>query len=172
MARGGQQLHDGGSPAAAELVRELFDRHYLALVRIAATVVGDPETAEDVVQEVFASLPARVTALDNPRAYLTAAVFNKSRSVLRRRKVALRFRVSAQAPVEAADAVSLRRAEREVVLAAIRKLPDRQRQVVVLRYLEDLSPNEVAELLGITREAVSSSLNRAMVTLRTVLGRP
>jgi RNA polymerase sigma factor (sigma-70 family) len=151
------------------LVHELFDQHYLGLVRIAASVVGDQETAEDVVQDVFAALPGR---MENPRGYLTTAVFNKSRSVLRRRKVALRFRVREQPPAESADQHTLRQAERELVLTAVRALPDRQREVVVLRYLEELPPAEVAELLGISREAVASSLNRAMESLRKKLGRP
>ncbi|MGW6930015.1 RNA polymerase sigma factor [Lentzea sp. NPDC054927] len=150
-------------------VQELFDQHYLGLVRIAASVVGDRETAEDVVQDVFAALPSN---MDNPRGYLTTAVFNKSRSVLRRRKVALRYRVVPdQPPAESADQHALRADERERVLAAIRGLPDRQRQVVVLRYLEDLPPAEVADLLGISKEAVASSLNRAMDSLRKKLGR-
>lgn len=149
-------------------VDELFDRHYLGLVRIAASVVGDRETAEDVVQDVFAALPSR---MDNPRGYLTTAVFNKSRSVLRRRKVALRFRVHDEPPAESADQHTLRADEREQVLAAIRGLPDRQRQVVILRYLEDLPPAEVADLLGISKEAVASSLNRALESLRKKLGR-
>lgn len=157
-----------GGEASPMLAHELFDQHYLGLVRIAASVVGDQETAEDVVQDVFAALPAR---MDNPRSYLTTAVFNKSRSVLRRRKVALRFRPQEQPLAESADRHALRSAERERVLAAVRTLPDRQRQVVVLRYLEELPPSEVAELLGISREAVASSLNRALESLRRKLGR-
>lgn len=157
-----------GGETSPVRVDELFDQHYLGLVRIAASVVGDRETAEDVVQDVFAAMPPRV---GNPRGYLTTAVFNKSRSVLRRRKVALRFRGHEQPPVEGADQHALRTDERERVLAAIRGLPDRQRQVVVLRYLEDLGPAEVADLLGITKEAVASSLNRALDSLRKKLGR-
>jgi RNA polymerase sigma factor (sigma-70 family) len=160
LVRGG-----GTSPVH---VHELFDQHYLGLVRIAASVVGDRETAEDVVQDVFAALPGR---MDNPRGYLTTAVFNKSRSVLRRRKVALRFQVHDRPPTESADQHALRGDERERVLAAIRGLPDRQRQVVVLRYLEDLPPADVADLLGISKEAVASSLNRALDSLRRNLGR-
>lgn len=157
-----------GGETSPVLVHELFDQHYLGLVRIAASVVGDQETAEDVVQDVFAALPER---MDNPRSYLTTAVFNRSRSVLRRRKVALRLRVWEQAPAESADQHTLRQDERERVLAAVRALPDRQREVVVLRYLEELPPAEVAELLGISKEAVASSLNRALESLRTKLGR-
>ncbi|MFD4676380.1 RNA polymerase sigma factor [Lentzea sp. NPDC058450] len=150
------------------LAQELFDQHYLQLVRIAVSVVGDQETAEDVVQDVFAALPGR---MDNPRGYLTTAVFNRSRSVLRRRVVALRFRPPAPPPAEGADEHALREYERERVLVAIRSLPHRQREVVVLRYLEDLPPAEVAELLGISKEAVASSLNRALESLRGKLGR-
>ncbi|MDX8033420.1 Scr1 family TA system antitoxin-like transcriptional regulator [Lentzea sp. BCCO 10_0856] len=156
-----------GGQTSPVRVQELFDQHYLGLVRIAASVVGDRETAEDVVQDVFAALPSN---MDNPRGYLTTAVFNKSRSVLRRRKVALRYRVVPdQPPAESADQHALRADERERVLAAIRGLPDRQRQVTLV-----LHENAVFTIAG-DRETTASQARhaldlaeRGMIALRLV----
>ncbi|KAA2262629.1 sigma-70 family RNA polymerase sigma factor [Solihabitans fulvus] len=155
-------------------VRELFEQHYLAMVRIAYSVVGDRESAEDVVQDVFATLQKRDRAagLTEPRHYLTVAVLNRSRSVLRRRRLLRRAGPARVEHEEAADESTIRRVESDRVLAAVRRLPTRQREVVVLRFLEDLAVREIARVLGITPAAASSSLNRAMSTLRQRLGSP
>lgn len=145
----------------------LYRAHYLALVRLAVQLVDDVESAEDVVQDVFAALHRRgdLTALDDPKRYLTSAVVNRARSALRRRRVARAFRPAREQPVEAADASSLRAAERARVLAALGRLPRRQREVVVLRYYADLPVREVAAVLRIAPSAVSSSLSRALTSL-------
>jgi RNA polymerase sigma factor (sigma-70 family) len=152
------------------VVEELFARHYAPLVRLAAQLVDDPESAEDVVQDVFAALdPSRV---DDALPYLRRAVVNRSRSVLRRRRTA---RVFASRParielVEPAESGALRTAERTRLLAAIDALPRRQREAVVLRYYEDLPVTEIAKTLGTTPSAISSALTRALDTLAGTLG--
>ncbi|HEV8557775.1 MAG TPA: sigma-70 family RNA polymerase sigma factor [Actinophytocola sp.] len=167
---------DATKPAGGDRVglRDLFDQHYLALVRIAAAVVDDQDTAEDIVQDVFAALHARDLAarLDEPRRYLTVAVLNRSRSALRRRMFLRRLRAVHVPHGEGADQATIRRSDRDRVLAAVRRLPGRQREVVVLRYLDDLPVQQIASILGITPAAVSGSLNRAMSTLKQRLGRP
>jgi RNA polymerase sigma factor (sigma-70 family) len=166
--------HDAAAQRRVVSVWELFEQHYLALVRIAFSVVGDRETAEDVVQDVFVTLQKRdrAAALDEPRHYLTVAVLNRSRSVLRHRRFVRRVKPTHVPHEEAADQSTIRRVETDRVLAAIRRLPTRQREVVVLRYLEDLPVQEIALILGITPAAASSSLNRAMSTLGQRLGSP
>lgn len=151
-------------------VEELFAQHYVPLVRLAAQLVDDPESAEDVVQDVFAALdPARVT---DPLPYLRRAVVNRSRSMLRRRRTARVFaaRSSRMELVESADSGAVRTAERTRMLAAIDTLPQRQREAVVLRYYEDLPVAEIAHTLGTTPSAISSALTRALDTLATTLG--
>jgi DNA-directed RNA polymerase specialized sigma24 family protein len=69
-------------------VPDLFRRHYLALVRLAMRLVDDQDTAEDLVQDVFLGLSRRQVAMDDEYAYLRGAVLNRSRSALRRRRVA------------------------------------------------------------------------------------
>ena len=151
-------------------VEDLYREHYLDLVRFAVQFVDDRGIAEDVVQDVFAALKAHRRHLDDPLRYLRVAVLNRSRSVLRRRRIERRFVLVRERYAEAADEASLRSDEQSRVLAAVSRLPRRQREVVVLRYYEDLEIGEVAILLGITSGAVSSSLTRAMDRLIELLG--
>jgi RNA polymerase sigma-70 factor (sigma-E family) len=153
----------------AEGVQALFQTHYLGLVRLALRLVDDQETAEDVVQDVFAALPRDLGRLSDPPAYLRRAVVNRSRSVLRRRRVAGTFRRESSPVAEPADGPALRRAERGRLLQAIARLPRRQREAVVLRYYEDLPVTQIADLLGISPGAVSSALNRALTTLASTV---
>lgn len=149
------------------MVPELFQVHYLGLVRLAMRLVDDQETAEDLVQDVFLGLTRRSTDTDDPHRYLRTAVVNRSRSVLRRRKIARAFvaRGAPEGRVEAADEASMRADERAQMLAAIAVLPRRQREVVVLRYYEQLSVSEIAATLRVSPGAVSSALDRALATL-------
>ncbi|WP_186762693.1 RNA polymerase sigma factor [Lentzea tibetensis] len=152
-------------------VQVLFAEHYLHLVRLAASLVDGQEAAEDVVQDVFAALQRNRRAdLTRPEHYLVRAVVNRSRSVLRRRRVVRSVVVPPQrTDAEPADAEIVKRAENDRIRTAIRRLPQRQREVVVLRYFEDLEIAEIAQLLGIKPTAVSASLHRAVSSLRGVL---
>jgi RNA polymerase sigma factor (sigma-70 family) len=149
----------------------LFDAHYLSLVRLAVQLVDDVETAEDAVQDVFAAFDAS-TELTAPKQYLQTAVVNRCRSVLRRRGVARAVwsRRARDLHAEPADASAVLEAERGRVLRAIGRLPIRQREVVVLRYYEDLSISEIAQLLNSSNSAVSSALSRALDALTPLLG--
>lgn len=150
-------------------VATLYAQHYLALVRLALHLVDDLESAEDVVQDVFAALR---TVPDDPSRYLQRAVLNRARSALRRRRVARAFltRTAPPAEVEPADGDLLRAERRRAVLAAVDRLPRRQREVVVLRFYSDLGVGEIAELLDVSPGAVSSSLSRALDRLHAGLG--
>jgi RNA polymerase sigma factor (sigma-70 family) len=170
---GGGERVIGGARGAARVhesdVSELFRAYYLDLVRLAARLVDTPAAAEDVVQDVFAAVQRRGKRLDDPVPYLRAAVVNRSRSVLRRRRVAALFGVTT-ADGEPAERAAVERAEQARVLAAVKLLPGRQREIVALRFYEDLTVPEVAHLLGISPGAVSSSAARAMTTLKNLLG--
>ena len=150
----------------------LHERHYLPLVRLAAQLVDDLDTAEDVVQDVFTALTGQRMPED-PLRYLRTAVVNRARSTLRRRRTARTFLRSAgtvEALDEAADASVLRTEFGQRLLALVDTLPSRQREVVVLRYYEDLAVAEIASVLGIRAGAVSSALDRALNTLNSRLG--
>ena len=147
--------------------QDLFRLHYLDLVRLAMRLVDDQETAEDLVQDVFLGLARRPVPMADPPRYLRTAVLNRSRSALRRRKLARAGRpIRPVAPqTDSADVPALQGSERRRLLQAINALPRRQREVIVLRYYEDLSVARIAEVLGIRPGAVSSALNRALGTL-------
>lgn len=152
-------------------VPELFRRHYLALVRLAMRLVDDQETAEDLVQDVFLGLAGARKAVSEPERYLRHAVVNRCRSALRRRKVAQTFSTRRQADEAAAgsDEVAERHGDRQRILAAIAALPIRQREVIVLRYYEDLSVAQIAATLNVSPGAVSSALNRALAALAPMI---
>lgn len=169
-----RELHGDGAlvdalPAGRdEAVTVLFHAHWSSLVRLSRLLVDDMETAEDVVQDAFAQLHRRWGALRDPdRAlfYLRAAVANGSRNQLRGRRVR-RLHVAPDLSVSAsAESVALDREEHRAVLAHLRGLPWRQRQVLVLRYFVDLSEAQIAETLGISAGAVKSHASRGVAAL-------
>jgi RNA polymerase sigma-70 factor (sigma-E family) len=159
-------------PAAVEAVKVLYQTHYAVLVRMAALLVGDVATAEDVVQDSFIAMQRTWWRLrDTSRAlpYLRSSVLNRSRSVLRHRAVADRYPPMPAPAWPSAEEGALAAVQRSAVLAALSTLPDRQREVIVLRYYADLSEAEIAAAMRITRGAVKSHTSRAKDSLRAIL---
>ncbi len=166
-----------GFPALPEwstqrAVIELYAQHYRSLVRLAALLVRDTPTAEEVVQDAFVALDGgwgRLKDTDKALAYLRQAVVNRSRSVLRHRTVVDKNLQKAPPDMPSAEHGALVLLERSAVVAALRGLPERQREAIVLRYYADLSEAEIAATMGITRGAVKSHTARGMAALRTAL---
>jgi RNA polymerase sigma-70 factor (sigma-E family) len=158
--------------AAADVVTEIYFGHYHSLVRLAVLLVHDVQTAEEVVQDAFEAMHLASRRLrDSERAlqYLRQTVVNKSRSVLRHRKV-----VDMHAPKPAPDEPSAEHAalailERSAVAAALRALPERQREAIALRSYVDFSEADIAKAMGISKGAVKSHTARAMASLKTML---
>ena len=156
------------------------------LVRLARRLLRDPGHAEDVTQEVLTRAYrrwAQIRAGGHPDAYLRAALVNEVISFSRR---AVRRETSVEAPVlgvsrsfdrvapggrtltsDPADG----HAAREQAMELLRRLPDRQRAVLVLRLYEDLPDAQIGELLGITSSSVRSAAHRALASLRQVVVR-
>jgi len=157
---------------ASEVVTEIYRDHYNQLVRLAVMLVHDVQTAEEVVQDAFEAMHLawrRLRESEKALSYLRQAIVNKSRSVLRHRKV-----VEMHAPKPAPDEQSAEHAaltliERSAVTSALRTLPVRQREAVVLRYYGDFSEADIATAMGISRGAVKSHTARAMAALKSVL---
>jgi len=156
---------------------ELFRRHHLELVRLAVLLVRSQETAEDIVQDVFARIhgrPRRGLDPDGALAYLRQAVINGCRSAGRRQAVVHRARglreFSSAETHESAEASALRSETRQTVLAALAALPLRRREVLVLRYYLGLSEAEIARTLGISAGAVKSAAARGITALAEALG--
>ncbi len=152
----------------------LYNAHWRYLVRLAVLLVDDVASAEDVVQDAFVALHKRSGALRDPEAalgYLRTSVLNLARSVLRRRQVARKhLRVSEPETSAPADHDVLVRDEHRAALAAVRRLPRHQREVLILRYWSGLSEREIAQTLGISAGSVKSAASRGLATLQRVLG--
>lgn len=148
------------------LLAELYAIRRLELVRLAALLVGDQETAEDVVQDAFAGLSSG--GLRDPGKamhYLRRAVVNNARSALRRRRTARLFVPPRTAPARSAEELAVLSDEHRQVLNALQQLPRRQREVLVLRFWSELTVAETADALGITDGTVKSATSRGLVTL-------
>jgi RNA polymerase sigma-70 factor (sigma-E family) len=165
---------DAGQAGVDAAITELFGAHYRPLVRLAVLLVHDLATAEEVVQDSFVALHSGLHRLrdgEKALAYLRTAVVNRSRSVLRHRAVVDRNAPKPAPDMPSAELGALSLIERSAVVAALGKLPVRQREVVVLRFYGDLSESQIASTMGITRGAVKSHTSRAMTALRSVLER-
>lgn len=157
---------------ADRVVTEIYHGEYKSLVRLAVLLVHDVPTAEEVVQDAFEAMHGawrRLRDSEKALSYLRQSVVNKSRSVLRHRTV-----VDKNAPKPAPDEPSAEHAamaliERSAVIEALRTLPDRQREAIVLRYYADLSEADIAATMGISKGAVKSHTARAMAALKSIL---
>ena len=159
---------------ADQAVTELYSAHYRSLVRLAALLVRDLGTAEEVVQDAFVAMHGgwhRLRDNEKALAYLRQAVVNRSRSVLRHRQVVDRNAPKPAPDMPSAEHGAIALFERSAVIAALRTLPARQREAVVLRFYADMPEAQIAETMRISRGAVKSHTARAMQALRAILER-
>jgi RNA polymerase sigma-70 factor (sigma-E family) len=161
-----------GSAEAA--VTALYEAHALGMIRLAHIMLGDRQSAEDVVQEAFCGLYRRWSHLADPGSavhYVRSAVLNHCRSVLRRRTTSQAPRGVTSHPesVRSAEAAVLTREERDEIMRAVRRLPARQREALVLRFYLDLSAEETATTMGISPSSVRSATHRALASLGHML---
>jgi RNA polymerase sigma-70 factor (sigma-E family) len=157
---------------AEQAVTAIYSAHYRSLVRLAVLLVRDVATAEEVVQDSFVAMHSAWRRLrDNDKAlsYLRQSVVNRSRSVLRHRVVVDRNAPKPAPDMPSAEQGALTLLERSAVVKALRALPARQREALVLRYYADMSEAQIATAMGISRGAVKSHTARAITALRTVL---
>jgi RNA polymerase sigma-70 factor (sigma-E family) len=163
------------APEPTQRVTALYQTHAVELVRLAVLMVGDQPTAEDVVQDAFLGLYRRWPMLDDQDkalGYVRASVLNGCRMVYRGRS--RRNRVVFAAPpaptaVESAESTALLSEASHEVLLALRRLPDRQREAVVLRYYLDLSEAQAAETMQVSKGTVKSATSRGLATLARFL---
>lgn len=151
-----------------EALAELYSAHWARAHRAAYLVVHDAAAAEDIAQDAFL---AAVDALDRfdwrrPFApWLHRIVVNRAIDWTRRE--ALRRKVDD--PASLPDPESPPRAVGEDMMEALVQLPPEQRAVVVLRYLLEYTPGEIARMLDLPRGTVNSRLRRALDQLRTMV---
>jgi RNA polymerase sigma-70 factor (ECF subfamily) len=162
-----------GEEAAFELVVERYGRRVAAL---AARLLGWSDGADDVAQDVFLTVLKKRKQFRGEAklwTWLAAITVNRCRSLRRRRWVLERV-LRAAAPLrsrETTPAESASEAEETAarVRAAVARLPATYREVIVLRYLEELKIGDVAEVLGLRRNTVEVRLTRARKLLERSL---
>lgn len=165
----------GPASAAGQAVAALYRSEYLSLVRMATMLVGDTATAEEVVQDCFVGMHSafwRLRDIDKALNYLRRSVMNRARSVMRRRVVADRYLPQPGPDMPSAEQGALARLERSAVFSALRTLPVRQREAIVLRFYLDLSEDQVARVMKISRGAVKAHTARGKAALRGLLREP
>lgn len=161
---------DEGLPVVANSFDDFFRAEYPALVAVATALAGSPEDGEDLVQDTMVKALLRwptVRALERPGGWAHRVLLHACRSWWRRRRTqanwfARQRRVEASVDGPSADALAF--------WAAVRTLPERPRQVMVLHYAGDRTAAEVARILDVPEGTVRSDLTRARAALARELG--
>jgi RNA polymerase sigma-70 factor (sigma-E family) len=157
---------------AEHAVIVIYTTHYRSLVRLATLLVGDVGAAEQVVQDSFVAMHGEWRRLrdgDKAVPYLRRRVVNGSRSVLCREAVGGRTAAGAVPDLPGAGQEALGQAEHSPLMSALRTLPCRQREALVLRLYLGLPARQTAAVMGVSRRAVQGHLFLATATLRNVL---
>jgi RNA polymerase sigma-70 factor (sigma-E family) len=166
----------GTGPISADAdaaVTALYRQHALWLIRLAYIMLGSRAAAEDVVQDAFCGLHRRWEHLarkESAVGYLRSSVLNGCRSAHSDRARVVDGAEIYQPPAISAEAAVLSSERRREVVRALRQLPDRQREVLVLRYYLDVPDEQIARDLGIARTTVRSTRHRALAALERHLG--
>jgi RNA polymerase sigma-70 factor (sigma-E family) len=169
--RTGVAREDPGDAVVA--VTDLFREHHLELVRLALVMVGDLATAEDVVQDAFERLHRGWHGLRQPSrglAYVRSSVLNGCRSAHRRAAVARKHAPQLAQPSSSEPDAASAADDRGELAVALRRLPRRQREVLVLRYYLDLDVAEIADTLRIAPSSVRAANTRGLAALARALG--
>jgi RNA polymerase sigma-70 factor (sigma-E family) len=136
-----------------------------SLIRFGYLLVGDYHRAEDLVQTALMRLATRWRRVQDPGAYVARIMVNESLSWWRRRRFAEQpLDATVAPPASGGTAESVVR--RSMFVTALRRLTPRQRAVLALRYYEDRSEAETAEILGCSIGTVKSQTNHALARLR------
>ncbi|MBN2215804.1 MAG: sigma-70 family RNA polymerase sigma factor [Pirellulales bacterium] len=164
------EVRESGS-AAVDL-DALVAIHGRPLARLVARLVNRPEDVEDIVQETFLAVLSHGQAFRGecrPGTWLARIAVNRCRSHHRRRR--LRRWMSFVSGHEHEDGSDNARGESgEEVRRAVARLPGKHREVIVLRYFEELPVDQMAEVLKVSRAAVEKRLSRARQQLKDILG--
>lgn len=163
--------HTGTGEAATADFAPFFDRLRGSLVRLAWTLTGDTETASDIVQTAFTDAYRdweRISTVDNPDTWVRRMVINRCSNARRDRyrdqqRVTRANNVARTSPTDPLAESTVE------FFDLVRALPDRQREVVALHYLDDLSIDDIADALEISAGTVKTSLHRARHTLARTL---
>ena len=168
---------DGTWSGADAAVADLYAAHWTGLVRLAWLLLRDDQGAEEVVQDAFIATHRHWATLRDQAsaaAYLRRAVVNGARSALRHRGVEQRYTdrerreptAMGSRTEDSAEARVLEHETATTMIGALGRLPQRQREVLTMRYYLDLSEAEIADSLGISTGSVKSHAHRGLAALR------
>lgn len=153
-------------------IGELYLGHADAAVRLAYLLTGDKDLAEDLVQDAFVRLAGRLVHLRDPaafEAYLRKTVVNLANSYFRRRRLERAYEMRVRhAPQQVAPSGWVE--DRQALARALHGLPQRQRAAIVLRFYEDLSEAQTADIIGCRPGTVKSLVSRGLEALRKEIG--
>ena len=166
MSSGGRDRTAGDDPLLSStyairsdgLIEQVYEANFERLCALSAAITLDRSIGAEIVHDAFAGLAGRIEHVDEPVPYLQRSVINLSIRAIRRRERARRLPVR---PV--GHQVS---PEIDEMWEVVCRLPARLRAVVVLRFWEDLSYEQIADVLDIPLGTVQSRLHRALTTLR------
>ncbi len=151
---------------------DVFAAHHAEALRLAYLLTGDPHRAEDAVADAFVKVWRRWErgGISSPRAYIRRAVVNEVNSRFRRLRLERAEAQRQRGDDRGALAIEDRLADADEMFVALRRLPERQRTAVVLRYYSDLSEAETAEAMHCSVGTVKSSVSRGLARLRSLMG--
>ncbi len=150
--------------------QQFVEYRYTDLLRTAYLLTGNHEAAEDLVQQALLTTMRRWRTVSDPMAYVRRAMVNHRTSIWRR--IGSRELLTNDPPDRPTPDGTGTRAERDELLTALGRLPVRMRAVLVLRYWEDLSEAETAQILGCSVGTVKSQSSRGLGRLREILRPP
>ncbi|WP_408055896.1 SigE family RNA polymerase sigma factor [Streptomyces blattellae] len=173
--RDGADDTEAAAGTTVDHLTETYRAHYRSLLGLAALLLDDTASCEDVVQEAFIrvhSARKRVRDPEKTLAYLRQTVVNLSRSALRRRILGLKLLSKPMPDMASAEEGAYDQLERDSLIKAMKGLQRRQREVLVLRYFADMTEAQVAETLGISLGSVKAYGSRGIAALRVAMEAP
>ena len=170
------RAHERGSGdkvAGGDSLARLYQAHSRSAYRLAYLLTGEHELAEDLVQDAFVRVIGRFAQLRSPEAfdaYLRRTVVNLSYGVFRRRRVERAHLARERGLLDRATVSPPAIEEADALWSQLQRLASRQRAALVLRYYEDLSEEQTADVLGCSVRTVKSLVSRGLAGMRSQSG--
>lgn len=142
-------------------IEQLYQRHAPAAFRRARRMLGDEADAHEIVQDVFVSLlqaPEQYSGKSRLATFLYSAVTHACLNRIRSRRT--RERLSSQSVSSPESAVPLDAEQRMVLHSALRELPEELAQIAIYYYVDELTHDEIGEIVGCSRRRVGKLLER------------
>ena len=166
------QLRTGPQPVGSDF-EVCYKAQWWPMVRLATGLLGNRAAAEDAVQEAFTAVYRKWPglALISRVGYLRVSVVNATRTIQRRQTTQRKhLRLVEERPAAGADEGLVQQFERDDLRHALSLLPQRQREVLVLRFISELPDSDIAQATGLSLGGVRSASSRGIAALRISMG--